>query len=205
MKRIIYTLIFLFSFPYIIGTAHATEWGIPVGGLNILKTSVTGEPLAGAVFQVARDLREGELTDKRIKKQFLWIGGENRLMALENFWPDRSMLGDRQSTVNTTENGKAAIYGLPYGTYYLVEQEAPSGYNRIVEPIRITIHKYSHLTESDNVRDDQNKVIDNTLHIVTVRYTLPDTGSWETVQLAAGGAGILFSSAALLLLNRRRW
>ena len=126
-------------------------------------------------------------------------------MAVESFWPDRTMQGDRQHMVTTDENGEAAIYGLPFGTYYLVEQEAPAGYNRMTDPIRVTIHKYSHLTQADNVRDDQNRIIDNTVHIVTVRYDLPDTGNWITVQLAAGGTGVIFSSAALLLLNRRRW
>lgn len=205
MKRIIICFVILSVFLCSALRVSAAEWGIPVGGLNILKTSVTGEPLSGAVFGMARELREGELTDKTVAKQFLWIGGENRLMAMETFWPDRSMAGERQYTVVTDENGEAAVYGLPYGTYYLVEQEAPEGYNRMTEPVRVSIHKYSHLTRTDGVRDDQNKVIDNTLHILTVRYTLPDTGSWETVHLAAGGAGVVFSSAALMLLNRRRW
>ena len=205
MKRIIIFLVMLSVFLCSTVQASASEWGIAAGGLNILKTSITGEPLEGAVFQIVRELREGELTDKTVEKQFLRINGENRLMALETFWPDRSMQGQRQDTVTTDGEGKASIYGLPYGTYYLVEQTAPEGYNRMTDPIRVTIHKYSHLTEADNVRDDQEKIIDNTLHILTVRYTLPDTGSWDTLQLAAGGAGVIFSSAALMLLNRRRW
>ena len=205
MKRIIICLVIMSFLMCSAVRASASEWGIPAGGLNILKTSVTGEPLKGAVFGMARELREGELTDKTVEKQFLRIGGENRLMAMESFWPDRSMEGERQYTVATDENGEAAVYGLPYGTYYLVEQEAPEGYNRMTEPVRVSIHKYSHLTRTDNVRDDQDKVIDNTLHILTVRYTLPDTGSWETLHLAAGGAGVVFSSAALMLLNRKRW
>ena len=205
MKRIIICLVIMSFLMCSAVRASASEWGIPAGGLNILKTSVTGEPLKGAVFGMARELREGELTDKTVEKQFLRIGGENRLMAMESFWPDRSMEGERQYTVATDENGEAAVYGLPYGTYYLVEQEAPEGYNRMTEPVRVSIHKYSHLTRTDNVRDDQDKVIDNTLHILTVRYTLPDTGSWETLHLAAGGAGVVFSSATLMLLNRKRW
>ena len=205
MKQMISCLLIL-AFVLCAGIqANAQQWGIPVGGIQILKTSVTGEPLGGAVYQMARELREGELIDKTIEKQFLWINGENRLMAMETFWPDRTMQGQRQKIVTTDSEGRAAFYGLPYGTYYLVECEAPEGYNRMSEPTRVTVHKYSHLTEADDVRDDQNRIIDNTLHILTVRYTLPDTGSLETLQLAAGGAGVLFSSAALLLLNKRHW
>jgi hypothetical protein len=65
--------------------------------------------------------------------------------------------------------------------------------------------QYSHLTEDDCVKDDKGSIIDNTLHIINVRYALPDTGNWGTLQLTAAGTGIVFSSAALLLLNWRRW
>lgn len=183
----------------------ALETGVPVGGIHILKTSVRGDPLEGAVFEIARELREGELTDQNVDKKILKIEDENRIMAMETFWDNRAMTGEKQTEVITDASGNAAIYGLPYGTYYLVETMAPDGYNRIMDPIRVTIHKYSHLTEKDDVQDDQGVVIDNTLHIINVRYTLPDTGNLGTLQLAAGGTGVLFSSAALLLLNRRRW
>lgn len=186
-------------------TAAAAEGGIPVGGIRILKTNVTGDALEGAVFQIARELRDGELTDQTVEKQILKIGGENRIMAMECFWTDREMTGEKLQEVTTDSHGSASIFGLPYGTYYLVETQAPTGYNRITTPIRVTIHKYSHLTESDDVRDDSGVVIDNTLHIINVRYTLPDTGNLGTIQLAAAGTGVLFSSVALLLLNRRRW
>lgn len=186
--------------------AQAQETGVPVGGISIFKTDVAGKPLEGASFQIVRELQEGELTDRRIEKKLLKIGEENRIMAIAPFWTDRDMAGERKTEVLTDEEGRATIFGLTYGTYYLVETNAPEGYNRITAPIRVTVHKYSHLTQSDQVRDDQNVVIDNTLHIVNVRYKLPDTGSLETLQLAAGGTGILFSCVAfLLLMNRRRW
>ena len=183
----------------------ALETGNEVGGIHILMTNVRGEALEGAVFEIARELREGELADPDVKKKMLKIGEENRIMALETFWQDRTMTGEKQGEIITDPLGGGAVYGLSYGTYYLVETKAPEGYNRILEPIRLTIHKYSHLTAADGVRDDKGVIINNTLHIINVRYKLPDTGSWGTLQLAAGGTGVLFSSAALLLLNRRRW
>lgn len=183
----------------------AAQWGIPVSGINILNTDVTGNALEGARFQILRELREGELTDHKVEKQVLRVGGENRIMATESFWSDRSMEGERKNVAVTNEEGKASVYGLTYGTYYLVEREASAGYNRMAEPVRIMVHKYSHLTEADKIRDDSGSTIDNTLHIVNVRYTLPDTGNWGIVHLTAAGSGVVLSSAALIMLNRKRW
>ena len=205
MKRmtILMALILLLSILPVPVTAAEEE--LAVGGIHILKTDVTGTPLEGASFHVYRLLHDGELADNDIKKEVLKIDGEHRIMTQESFWTSREMTGQKQSVVTSDENGHAAIYGLRYGTYYLVETKAPTGYNRILDPIRITIHKYSHLTKDDRIPDDQGVIIDNTLHIINVRYLLPDTGNLGAIQVAAGGTGVLFSAAALLLLNRRRW
>lgn len=185
--------------------ALAVQAQSEAGGIHILKTDLTGTVLEGAAFQILGELEDGDLTDSRVEKKMVKIGDENRIMEVEKFWDNRSMTGKLQISAVTDQDGKAAIYGLPHGTYYLMETRAPEGYNRITEPIRLSIHKYSHLTEEDQVKDDKGNIIDNTFHIINVRYALPDTGNWGMLQLTAAGIGIVFSSAALLLLNWRRW
>lgn len=185
--------------------AWADQTQSEAGGIHILKTDLTGTVLEGAAFQIMGELEDGDLTDSSVEKKMVKIGDENRIMAVEKFWDNRGMTGQLQTSAVTDREGRAAMYGLPYGTYYLVETKAPEGYNRITEPIRLSIHKYSHLTEDDQVTDDKGTVIDNTIHIINVRYTLPDTGNWGALQLTAAGIGIVFSSTALLLLNWRRW
>lgn len=185
--------------------AAAAEGGIAVGGIHILMTGVTGEPLAGAVFRIYREIKPTELTDQSVEKEIMSVGQEYRIMTGEWFWDDRSLSGEKMETVTTDEEGKAAICGLEYGTYYLVEETAPEGYNKITKPIRVTIHKYSHLMEADNVRDDKGVIIDNTLHIINVRYTLPKTGGMDRILLTAGMVGIVFSAVSLILLNRRKF
>ena len=185
--------------------AAAVQTSSEAGGIHILKTDLTGAVLEGASFQIIRELEDGDLTDSSVEKKLVKIDGENRIMSVEKFWDNRDMTGQLHTAVTTDRNGRAAIYGLPFGTYYLVETAAPVGYSRITEPVRISIHKYSHLTESDCVKDDKGDIIDNTLHIINVRYILPDTGNWGVMQLTAAGVGIVFSSAALLILNWKRW
>ena len=185
--------------------AMAAQTETEAGGIHILKTDLTGTVLEGATFQIVGELEDGDLTDSTVEKKMIKIGDESHIMVLKKFWDNRTMTGQLQTSVTTDRHGMAQVYGLPYGTYYLVETMAPKGYNRISEPIRFSVHKYSHLTENDCVMDDRGNIIDNTLHIINVRYVLPDTGNWGTVQLTAAGIGIVFSSAALLLLNWRRW
>ena len=178
--------------------------GIPVGGIELLMTDVAGQPLESAAFEILREPENEELGDHAVEKRMVRIGQEHRIMTVESFWTSAEMEGQKQAEVHTGTDGRAGIYGLNYGTYYLLETREPEGFNRIREPIRVTVHKYSHLTAGDGVRDDAGKLIDNTLHIINLRYTLPDTKTWGVVQLAAAGTGILFSSAALLLLGRKR-
>ena len=205
MKQTILCLMLLIAAFFLPVQSEAA--GVEVGGIHILMTNVTGEPLPDAEFELYRQAEDGELSDSRLEKKLLTIGEEHKIMIREDFWDNRGLSGEKAARAVTDENGMAAIYGLPYGTYYLVETDAPEGYNRISTPIRISIHKYSHLTESDNVTDDRGEVIDNTLHIINIRYTLPETGSMDRIRLTAGFVGILFSAAALLLLNyrRRKW
>lgn len=206
MKRIaLYVLLFILTAGILPWPAKAAETKPELGGLNILKTNITGDPLEGAVFQVYRSVRDGELADHSVKKKMLKIDGENRIMVMESFWNSRDLTGEKQLQAVTDKEGRAEIFGLPYGTYYLVEENAPEGYNRISTPIRVTVHKYSHLLEADDVRDDQGVIIDNTLHIINLRYTLPDTGNMETLKLTAACMGLVFSALALILLNRKRW
>ena len=203
MKRRLFCLLLLLTLLRPV-PALAVQEGIPVGGIHILMTGVTGEPLEGAVFRICREVTSDELTDPAVVKEVQPVGQEYRIMTAEAFWPDRTLSGERLETVETDAMGQAAIYGLEYGTYYLVEDRAPEGYERIRRPIRITIHKYSHLTKADNICDDRGALIDNTLHIINVRYKLPQTGDLGRLTLTTGAVGVIFSAISLLLLNRRK-
>lgn len=190
-------LIFLFP-------AYAEETVPSCGGINVLKTDVFGNPLSGAGYQVAREATQQELTDSAVTKRLLKVGGEMLTVVYDSFWDTREMSGRKQTEVITEDNGIASVYGLPYGTYYLVESRAPEGYDPMPEPLRITINKYSHLTAEDDIRDDENTVIDNTVHIITIRYSLINPANKSPMHLIAATAMLCFLLAVFLLTKIRR-
>jgi len=181
---------------------RAEESGIACGGIHILKTDVLGNGLSGASFQVAREATQIEMTDSAVSKRLLKIGEKMLTVVYDSFWDDRAMSDGKQEEIVTDENGTAAIYGLPYGTYYLVESKAPEGYERMEVPVRISINKYSHLTEKDSMRDDDGVVIDNTVHIITVRrpFTTLEKTSHSAV-LTSAFLLLIFTAVALRICS----
>ncbi len=168
----------------------SVESDIPVvetGAANLLKVDAKDntKTLAGATFQVYRIATEADMADESIEK--VDIDGINGAAVLVEFFDNAAMAGDKVTSVTSGEDGKIAIYGLAYGTYYVVETKAPAGYNLLGEPAEIIINESSHTAEK----------------VITVENTagaiLPETGGMGThVFFAAGivlvcAAGLLFS------------
>ena len=97
----------------------------------------------------------------------------------------------------TGDDGKIAISGLDAGTYYLKEVEAPKGYNKLAEEVKVVINP----TENE----------DGTLSLaqVTVEISnksgdeLPSTGGMGTNIFYVVGS-ILVIGAAILLITKKR-
>lgn len=196
-------LVFLIL-PYSLWTVDAAENETRKGGLSILKTDVMGKGLSGAGYQIAREATSAELRDSTVLKRLLITGNQTITVVYSSFWDSREMTGEKKMEVITDADGCAVMYGLPYGTYYLVESKPPEGYNKMDTPVRVTVNKYSHLTLADDVRDDADTVIDNTVHIVTVRYVLPDTGNLASSHISLALTGLTVSLGILLFLIRIR-
>jgi len=174
------------------------------GGINILKTNASGDPLSGARFSVAREATELEILDPDCVKEVMTIGDDQVKMVYESFYSDKNTPEKKVWETETDGSGNAAMYGLPVGIHYLVEAEAPEGYKRITSPIRISVNKYSHLTAEDGVKDDNGVIVDNTIHIINLRYRVPETGNPECILFALAGIGVTASAAALWLIGKNR-
>lgn len=174
------------------------------GGINILKTDTAGETLADAVFKIAREATDAECKDNGIVKETLTVGEKTLTVVFEDFYPTRDLSGEKVNEVTTDAEGKAVIYGLPYGTYYIVETKAPAGYNLLTAPIEVSVSASSHLTEADDVKDENGVAIDNTVKVINTKFTLPETGGIGTTIFTVTGLAIIGTAGILLLMNMKK-
>ena len=106
------------------------------------------------------------------------------------FYNSADLSGDAVTSLTTGADGSGYLYGLAYGDYYLVETQAPDGYNLLAASVKVTINATSH-TENGNVTV-----------VNTNGLQLPSTGGIGTGVYTAVGA-LLLCAAAILLLRRR--
>lgn len=117
---------------------------VHTGGARILKTDAKRySVLKNAKFKLYREIT-AEDKESGVEYVKLNVGETVKNVVETEFFDNSSMKGEKTSVLITDENGLGLIYGVAYGTYYLVEIEAPSGYIKLSEPIEITIDQNSH-------------------------------------------------------------
>ena len=106
------------------------------------------------------------------------------------------------ATATTDANGVILFSGIAYGTYYLIETEAPEGYNLLTEPVEVTISSNSHL--DDDVATAE--VIEGTSVTVknSAEFRLPETGGIGTAIFTFGGSGLIGAAAMVLLGGKKK-
>ena len=102
-----------------------------------------------------------------------------------------------EPTVYTTDvNGAVEISGLAAGTYYLLEIEAPKGYNVLTDAQPITLTKGKDAKGVDQLlATPQVKNVQGTI--------LPSTGGMGTVAFAVVGLIVMAGAAITLIIKKR--
>lgn len=116
---------------------------------------------------------------------------------------------DSYVEATTDTNGKVTFAGLGAGTYTLTEIEAPSGYNKLANPITIVISANPTLEGPDwTVTKDGSSLTKPTgIYEFTIEnnkgVTLPSTGGMGTTIFYVVG-GLLVAGALVLLVVKKR-
>ena len=183
-------------------TADSDSPGVHTGGVVLRKTDAAGNPLAGAKFRICRIAgeEESEVTEKT---EWLVLEEEAVPVVYREAYGRTDMGNGKVSEVQTDEAGIAVFYGLAYGTYYIVETQAPEGYNLLTQPIAVIIDASSHMTEADGWKDAEGNIVDNTVRVVNTKFLLPDSGGWGVEIYTVTGLWIMFAALMLIILNIR--
>ena len=151
---------------------------------NLKKVTSAGELLEGAEFELRRGPNATDTVITFVKVQAGY----------------RVAVAGEADTTTTLMVGEANILGLDADVYYLHEIKAPDGYNKLADPVKVTID------EAGNVfMNDSEKAVEEDL-IAVINQTgteLPSTGGMGTTIFYTVG-GVLMAGAAILLITKKK-
>lgn len=166
---------------------------------KIYKEGTTEHTLAGAKFQLLDSNKTSVIS--LVKKS-------------DNVYRP-AVTGDRDADkvteVETPANGIIEFTGLKAGTYYLKETFAPKGYNKLSDPVKVTINatinKTTGALESWTVNGSA-PTADVTVPVVKIENKkgalLPDTGGMGTVLFTVFGVLIVALGAGWYVKSNRK-
>lgn len=168
-------------------TTTTYTFGIPVFKYTGTETEKKG--LAGAKFKLYTD---AQCKDKNVVKVKVKENGTDYVV------------GETDSNNNVMTSGTEIfnINGLKAGTYYLKEIEAPKGYNKLANPIKITISQNDAKNQVVTVGDDTNPVDEVGVENKTGKV-LPSTGGVGTTMIYLIGGVLVLGSGVVLATKRR--
>lgn len=173
-------------------TTTPSEAKTPTYPLDILKKkagtgtdSIALEKLAGAKFELYRNV-----TDAKAGKNAINVSGSNGNYVVDPTSPTTEF----ESVESIGEKGyNLHLNGLAAGDYWLKETKAPDGFNKLANPIKITITKSADGNENNwTISRDGEEETDKIIDIEN------STGS---ILPSTGGAGVIvFAGVAILLV-----
>lgn len=157
--------------------------------LSIRKTDADGVILEGAVFRLYKDEADAQAGNDDAMK----VSGQDGVYTVAGDQAAETNM-DMATAAAETEGRNLYLNGLAAGTYWLVETQAPDGYNKLAAPVKVTITKDAQnelewAVEKNDV-DEADKVIDIENTTGTI---LPGTGGI--------GTAIFTLIAAVLILG----
>lgn len=174
----------------------------PTFPLQIKKFATGVNYLGGATFRIYRSE-----TDANNKTNAIAVTGDDGSYTVNPNQTDEGLSYDMVSSneaVGTEFNLK--LNGLAAGDYWIVETDAPEGYNGVTAPIKVTVtastdDDVNDWTISKNGTDEPDKVIDIENRTGSI---LPGTGGMGTILFTVIGVALVIAVAGSFVVSRRR-
>lgn len=106
----------------------------------------------------------------------------------------------------TATNGKATIFGLGNGTYYLAETKQPEGYNILASRVEVKVENADNKARTEVTENDKTVYVEGSggVHIINYNGTvLPTTGGLGTTLFITIGSLVALMAAVVLVTNKR--
>lgn len=164
--------------------------------LDINKTKTgSDEKLAGAKFSLYTSVEDAKNGENAIK-----VSGSNG-----NYVVDPASTTTEFESVKSIEgkNYNLHVNGLAAGDYWLVETQAPEGFNKLTAPIKVTITKTgdAEWTVSKDGTAEDDKIIDVENSSGSI---LPSTGGRGAIAFAVIAALLVFGVAVSFIRDKRK-
>lgn len=177
-------------------TTTPSEAKTPTYPLDILKKkSGSEEKLAGAKFELYRNA-----TDAKAGTNAITVSGSNG-----NYVVDSTSSTTVFESVASIDGKDYNLHlnGLAAGDYWLKETEAPAGFNKLTDPVKITITKTSDTewTVKKNDTKEEDKIIDIENSTGSL---LPSTGGAGVVVFAGVAILLVFGVAVSFIRDKRK-
>ena len=174
----------------------------PTFPLQIKKFATGVDYLDGATFRIYRSE-----TDAQQDQNAIAVTGSNGSYTVNPVQTGGNLSYDMVSSnaeVGTGFNLK--LNGLAAGDYWIVETQAPEGYNGVTAPIKVTVtvsgdNDVNNWTISKNDKAETDKVIDIENSTGTI---LPGTGGMGTILFTVIGVALVIAVAGSFVVSRRR-
>ena len=179
-------------------------------GVDKRAEEATGNRLAGAKFQLYKDSGNGTYAaGEETLLKFDAGAGSNPVKYMYN-------ASGTVDTITTTATDNFMVCGLDEGTYWLVETDAPEGYNEIgaIKVVisaeydqatgELTSHTIKYTMPGEGQQEQEVNHPNHTITVINKAGTLlPETGGMGTVIFTVIGVAVIAGGAAWYVSRRR--
>lgn len=106
----------------------------------------------------------------------------------------------------TVTDGKATIFGLGNGTYYLAETKQPEGYNILASRVEVKVENADNKARTEVTENNKIVYVEGSggVHVINYNGTvLPTTGGLGTTLFITIGSLVALMAAVVLVTNKR--